>query len=108
MQSSRFPWFCSCGTPWAATAAPQVLAEQCVLGSCAFQTEKAVVVAVVRLGGKSYDAFVMYYQSDTDAGLNEPDRRFLEIALEERLGYRLCLYDRDVLPGNGMCGCEPN
>lgn len=106
MQSSRFPWFCSCGTPWAATAAPQVLAEQSVLGSCAFQTKKAA--AAVRLGGKSYDAFMMYYQSDADAGLTEPDRRFLESVLEERFGYSLCLCHRDVLPGNGMCGCEPN
>ncbi|XP_056269647.1 interleukin-18 receptor 1-like isoform X2 [Pseudoliparis swirei] len=49
--------------------------------------------------GKSYDAFVMCYKSDTDAGLNEDDRKCLESALEERFGYTLCLYDRDVSPG---------
>ncbi|XP_039989007.1 interleukin-18 receptor 1-like [Xiphias gladius] len=49
--------------------------------------------------GKSYDAFLMYYKSDTDEGLNAHDRRWLESVLEETFGYRLCLYDRDVLPG---------
>ncbi|XP_068586730.1 interleukin-18 receptor 1-like isoform X2 [Cebidichthys violaceus] len=49
--------------------------------------------------GKSYDAFLMCYKSDTDAGLNEDDRKCLESVLEERFGYSLCLYDRDVLPG---------
>ncbi|TNM90921.1 hypothetical protein fugu_003210 [Takifugu bimaculatus] len=50
--------------------------------------------------GKSYDAFLMCYKSDTDGGLNEQDKCFLESVLEERFGYSLCLYDRDVLPGN--------
>ncbi|XP_054464962.1 interleukin-18 receptor 1-like [Anoplopoma fimbria] len=49
--------------------------------------------------GKSYDAFLMCYKSDTEAGLNEHDRKCLESVLEERFGYSLCLYDRDVLPG---------
>ncbi|XP_034092052.1 interleukin-18 receptor 1-like [Gymnodraco acuticeps] len=51
---------------------------------------------------KSYDAFLMCYKSDTDAGLNEDDRMCLESVLEERLGYSLCLYDRDVLPGKAV------
>ncbi|KAK5927645.1 hypothetical protein CgunFtcFv8_012780 [Champsocephalus gunnari] len=51
---------------------------------------------------KSYDAFLMCYKSDTDAGLNEGDRMCLESVLEERLGYSLCLYDRDVLPGKAV------
>uniref|UniRef100_A0A665WXT0 Interleukin-18 receptor 1-like n=1 Tax=Echeneis naucrates TaxID=173247 RepID=A0A665WXT0_ECHNA len=46
---------------------------------------------------KSYDAFLMCYESDT--GLNTDDRKQLENVLEERFGYSLCLYDRDVLPG---------
>ncbi|XP_075933974.1 interleukin-18 receptor 1-like [Anarhichas minor] len=49
--------------------------------------------------GKSYDAFLVCYKSNTDAGLNEDDRKCLERVLEERFGYSLCLYDRDVLPG---------
>ncbi|XP_059208160.1 interleukin-18 receptor 1-like [Centropristis striata] len=49
--------------------------------------------------GKSYDAFLMYYESDADAGLHEEDRKYLERVLEERFGYSLCLYERDVLPG---------
>ncbi|XP_076587251.1 interleukin-18 receptor 1-like [Chaetodon auriga] len=48
--------------------------------------------------GKSYDAFLMCYKSDTDAGLKREDRKWLESVLEERHGYSLCLYDRDVLP----------
>lgn len=51
--------------------------------------------------GKSYDAFLMCYESYTDRGLNEDDRRCLESGLEERFGYRVCLYHRDVLPGQG-------
>ncbi|XP_027132164.1 interleukin-18 receptor 1 isoform X1 [Larimichthys crocea] len=42
--------------------------------------------------GKSYDAFLMSYKSDTDAGLNEDDRNHLESVLEETFGYSLCLY----------------
>ncbi|XP_035538285.1 interleukin-1 receptor-like 1 isoform X1 [Morone saxatilis] len=49
--------------------------------------------------GKSYDAYLMCYKSDTEAGLNKHDRKWLESVLEERFGYSLCLYDRDVLPG---------
>ncbi|XP_063736763.1 X-linked interleukin-1 receptor accessory protein-like 2 [Eleginops maclovinus] len=51
---------------------------------------------------KSYDAFLMCYKSDTDTGLNEYDRKCLESVLEERFGYSLCLYDRDVLPGEAV------
>ena len=56
---------------------------------------------VVCLDGKSYDAFLMCYKSDTDAGLNEGDRSWLRTVLEETFGYTLCLNDRDVLPGDG-------
>ncbi|XP_045887840.1 interleukin-18 receptor 1-like isoform X2 [Micropterus dolomieu] len=52
--------------------------------------------------GKSYDAFLMCYESDTDIGLNEDDRKWLESVLEERFGYSLCLNDRDVLPGKAV------
>nr|AGS55351.1 interleukin-18 receptor 1 [Sparus aurata] len=49
--------------------------------------------------GKSYDAFLMSYKSETDAGLNEDDRKWLERVLEERFGYSLC---RDILPGKAV------
>ncbi|XP_078102002.1 interleukin-1 receptor accessory protein-like [Sander vitreus] len=52
--------------------------------------------------GKSYDAFLIWYKSNTDAGLHEEDRKELENVLEERFGYGLCLYDRDVLPGKAV------
>ncbi|KAM7424384.1 hypothetical protein PAMA_000636 [Pampus argenteus] len=52
--------------------------------------------------GKSYDAFLMCYKSDTDAGLNAHDKIWLENVLEEKFGYSLCIYDRDVLPGKAV------
>ncbi|XP_037552716.1 interleukin-18 receptor 1-like [Nematolebias whitei] len=52
--------------------------------------------------GKSYDAFLMCYKSDADGGLDEDDRRWLERTLEEQFGYKLCLYDRDVIPGQAQ------
>uniref|UniRef100_A0A8C9X2R2 Interleukin-1 receptor-like 1 n=2 Tax=Sander lucioperca TaxID=283035 RepID=A0A8C9X2R2_SANLU len=52
--------------------------------------------------GKSYDAFLICYKSNTDAGLHEDDRKELENVLEERFGYCLCLYDRDILPGKAV------
>ncbi|XP_070761970.1 interleukin-1 receptor type 1-like [Enoplosus armatus] len=52
--------------------------------------------------GKSYDAFLMCYKSNTDAGLNEDDRKWLESVLEERFGYSLCLYDGDLLLGKAV------
>ncbi|XP_060924598.1 interleukin-1 receptor-like 1, partial [Limanda limanda] len=59
--------------------------------------------------GKCYDAFLMCYESDGGAGLNSQDRKLLQSVLEERFGYSLCLYDRDVLPGEAaaqaVCDC---
>uniref|UniRef100_A0A3Q3M0N1 Interleukin 18 receptor 1 n=2 Tax=Mastacembelus armatus TaxID=205130 RepID=A0A3Q3M0N1_9TELE len=52
--------------------------------------------------GKRYDAFLMYYESDTDAGLNDHDRKSLESILEEVYGYNLCLFDRNVIPGEAV------
>ncbi|CAI5645089.1 unnamed protein product [Oreochromis niloticus] len=52
--------------------------------------------------GKSYDAFLMCYKCDTAGGLNASDKRWLESVLEEKFGYSLCLYDRDVLPGKAI------
>ncbi|KAM9367002.1 interleukin-1 receptor accessory protein-like [Symphorus nematophorus] len=49
--------------------------------------------------GKSYDAFLMCYKSNTDTGLNEEDRNWLRSVLEETFDYCLCLNDRDVSPG---------
>lgn len=55
------------------------------------------------LDGKSYDAFLMCYQADAAAAVNEPDRRWIANVLEEKFGYSLCLDDRDALPGKGEC-----
>lgn len=52
--------------------------------------------------GKIYDAFVMSYQSDTEAGLSEYDRKWLTSVLEDKYGYNLCLYDRDISPGEAV------
>ncbi|XP_029982757.1 interleukin-18 receptor 1-like [Sphaeramia orbicularis] len=52
--------------------------------------------------GKSYDGYLMCYKSDTDAGLNTSERKWLEDVLEDRFGYNLCLNDRDVLPGQAI------
>eukprot|EP00063_Salmo_salar_P033252 XP_014008087.1 PREDICTED: interleukin-18 receptor 1-like [Salmo salar] len=52
--------------------------------------------------GKRYDAYVLCYKSDTESGVSEEDRRQVEEVLEEEYGYSLCLYDRDVLPGEAV------
>ncbi|XP_027132165.1 interleukin-1 receptor-like 1 isoform X2 [Larimichthys crocea] len=56
------------------------------------QPSSFVTITLARKDGKSYDAFLMSYKSDTDAGLNEDDRNHLESVLEETFGYSLCLY----------------
>lgn len=50
---------------------------------------------------KAYDAYMMHYKPRGGAGLSVEDRRLLEELLEQKLGYTLCLYHRDVLPGQG-------
>ncbi|XP_023187933.1 interleukin-18 receptor 1-like isoform X2 [Xiphophorus maculatus] len=52
--------------------------------------------------GRSYDAFLMCYKSITDGGLSEVDRKCLASTLENEFGYSICLYDRDVLPGQAV------
>ncbi|XP_027869917.1 uncharacterized protein LOC114142714 [Xiphophorus couchianus] len=52
--------------------------------------------------GRSYDAFLMCYKSITDGGLSEEDRKCLASTLENEFGYSICLYDRDVLPGQAV------
>ncbi|XP_056463753.1 X-linked interleukin-1 receptor accessory protein-like 2 isoform X3 [Gadus chalcogrammus] len=52
--------------------------------------------------GKLYDAYLMTYPSQTETALSEEDRRWMENVLEEQLGYRLCLQDRDVSPGEAV------
>uniref|UniRef100_A0A3P8ULD3 Interleukin-18 receptor 1-like n=1 Tax=Cynoglossus semilaevis TaxID=244447 RepID=A0A3P8ULD3_CYNSE len=51
---------------------------------------------------KRYDAFVMGYKSHADSGLSAEDRRWLENVLEEKFGYRLCLVERDIQPGEAL------
>uniref|UniRef100_A0A3Q2FQL2 Interleukin 18 receptor 1 n=1 Tax=Cyprinodon variegatus TaxID=28743 RepID=A0A3Q2FQL2_CYPVA len=55
-----------------------------------------------KFDGKSYDAFLMCYKSSFDGGLNEDDIKYLINTLEDQFGYSLCLYDRDVLPGQAV------
>ncbi|XP_020493647.2 interleukin-18 receptor 1 isoform X1 [Labrus bergylta] len=50
--------------------------------------------------GKSHDAFLMYYKSNT--GLNNTERETLESVLEESFGYNLCTHDRNVSPGKAV------
>ncbi|XP_067116711.1 interleukin-18 receptor 1-like [Osmerus mordax] len=52
--------------------------------------------------GKSYDAYIMPFEGPGGVGLTAQDRRMLEAVLEEELGYSLCLYHRDVLPGQAV------
>ncbi|KAJ7983615.1 hypothetical protein DPEC_G00375170, partial [Dallia pectoralis] len=49
--------------------------------------------------GKCYDAYVLCCKSDMGSGVSEEDRRNIEAVLEEEYGYSLCLFDRDILPG---------
>lgn len=54
------------------------------------------------LDGKTYDVFLMCYKSGKVPGLKQCDVRWLENVLEDNLGYKLCLFDRDVHPGKGI------
>uniref|UniRef100_A0AAV2LST0 Uncharacterized protein n=1 Tax=Knipowitschia caucasica TaxID=637954 RepID=A0AAV2LST0_KNICA len=51
---------------------------------------------------KSFDAFILYYWSEQEPGLSADQRRTLQNVLEDRFGYSLCLFDRDVLPGKAV------
>ncbi|XP_053721890.1 interleukin-1 receptor accessory protein-like isoform X1 [Synchiropus splendidus] len=48
---------------------------------------------------KQYDAFLLCYKSETDSGLKENDLKWLHSILEEKFGYTICDFHRDVLPG---------
>lgn len=52
--------------------------------------------------GKSFDAYVMCYTSEEEAGLSDEDRKKLQSMLEDHFGYSLYLFDRDVLPGTAV------
>ncbi|KAL1021776.1 hypothetical protein UPYG_G00017800 [Umbra pygmaea] len=52
--------------------------------------------------GKCYDAYVLCYKSNTGSGVSEEDRLQIENVLEEEFGYSLCLFNRDVLPGEAV------
>ncbi|XP_077420267.1 interleukin-18 receptor 1-like isoform X2 [Vanacampus margaritifer] len=53
-------------------------------------------------GVKTYDVFLMCYNSDKVTGLKPCDRRWLQNVLEENFGYKLCLFERDVQPGKAV------
>ncbi|XP_072554080.1 interleukin-18 receptor 1-like isoform X2 [Paramormyrops kingsleyae] len=49
--------------------------------------------------GKQYDAYISYYQTCSEEALTEDERVLLLNLLETQYSYRLCVYDRDLLPG---------
>ncbi|XP_061526742.1 interleukin-18 receptor 1-like isoform X2 [Phycodurus eques] len=61
-----------------------------------------VTITLAKRDGKIYDVFLMCYKSDRVTGLNPCDTMWLVNVLEENLGYKLCLYDRDVQPGKAL------
>ncbi|XP_074521754.1 interleukin-18 receptor 1-like isoform X3 [Halichoeres trimaculatus] len=48
--------------------------------------------------GRSHDAFLMYYKSETDTGLTVENKEWLESNLKEK-GYSLCPQNRNARPG---------
>ncbi|XP_044525249.1 LOW QUALITY PROTEIN: interleukin-18 receptor 1 [Gracilinanus agilis] len=56
------------------------------------------------LDGKEYDAFVSYLK-DSQSDNGEENKFALEIlpeALEKRFGYKLCIFERDIIPGGAI------
>nr|XP_020493648.1 interleukin-18 receptor 1-like isoform X2 [Labrus bergylta] len=64
------------------------------------QPSSFVRITLAQKDGKSHDAFLMYYKSNT--GLNDTERETLESVLEESFGYNLCTHDRNVSPGKAV------
>ncbi|XP_061435878.1 X-linked interleukin-1 receptor accessory protein-like 2 [Lethenteron reissneri] len=54
--------------------------------------------------GKEYDAYVSFCTECPSPGEEEFALKLLPQVLEGELGYRLCLLDRDILPGGGLLG----
>ncbi|XP_072315594.1 interleukin-18 receptor 1-like [Eucyclogobius newberryi] len=52
--------------------------------------------------GKRFDAFIMCYRSEQGPGLSADDTTTLQSVLEGHFGYSLCLFHRQVLPGNAV------
>ncbi|KAG5852391.1 hypothetical protein ANANG_G00061890 [Anguilla anguilla] len=52
--------------------------------------------------GKQYDAYIMYYKAASEEALTEEEQRLIPRILETEFGYRLCLYERDILPGRAV------
>lgn len=55
--------------------------------------------------GKEYDAFVSYLKDCVSTSEEEREfaLRILPMILEEKFGYKLCIFERDVSPGGGKC-----
>lgn len=49
--------------------------------------------------GKSYDALLVSYKSEEEAGMMELDRKWMKSILEERFGY--AVYDFNIMRGKG-------
>lgn len=122
MSGSKSTLSCSSGTPLAATQKSQVrillkwkwfiasdnksrhhsLSSHVLVESSGWK--RCCGFVVWSSDDKRYDAFVMGYKSHADSGLSAEDRRWLENVLEEKFGYRLCLVERDIQPGEGNSG----
>ncbi|XP_035191095.1 interleukin-18 receptor accessory protein [Oxyura jamaicensis] len=78
--------------------------------TCFAQNSVGNATAVIQLkrkrrDGKEYDAFVSYAKSDSsesDSAFTSEERFALELlpdVLENKYGYKLCILERDILPG---------
>ncbi|XP_074521753.1 X-linked interleukin-1 receptor accessory protein-like 2 isoform X2 [Halichoeres trimaculatus] len=62
------------------------------------QPASFVTITLAKKDGRSHDAFLMYYKSETDTGLTVENKEWLESNLKEK-GYSLCPQNRNARPG---------